>query len=609
MIVSRKWLERHIDAPLPAVASIANALTFHAFEIEETKDQPAQEKETLDVKVLPNRAADCLSHRGIAREVAAILDIPAKPDLLRQVPEAFPKTDSLVLTVEDARACPRHMGALVKGVKVAPSPDWLREALESVGQRSINNVVDATNYVMLDLGQPSHAFDAAKLANDNGVYRIGIRGARDGETMTILSGESFPIPRGVLVVEDQVAGVALDIAGVKGGAATAITEATTDLFVSVANFDGPTIRKASQLLKLWTDASKRFQNDISPELPSHGMKAVLKLIHEVAGGELIGVTDFYPAPVESVQIPCSVERINRTLGSELTGDEVEGIFKRLGFAYKRTENDFTVDPPFERRDLTISQNLVEEVGRIWGYDKLPSLQLPPIEGAPDQSRFRGIERMKDQLVEEGFIEVSTQSFAKKGDIKLANPLDTDKPYLRASLEENLKDALAKAKLYAPLVLPPNEKPKLFEVGTVFPKEGEHVELRMTEKVPAWGDAAGTVDNLSVAKLEDYGKDYEPKKVHLGAFKPFSVYPFIARDVAFWGPEGVFHDKIENLIRAESGELVVRVMEFDTFTKDGRVSYAYRIVFQSNERTLTDDEVNAVMEIIYTALRAAGYEVR
>ena len=192
---------------------------------------------------------------------------------------------------------------------------------------------------------------------------------------------------------------------------------------------------------------------------------------------------------------------------------------------------------------------------------------------------------------------------------LANPLDKNMPTLRTSLEDNLKDALARAKHYALRVLAPGQKQKLFEVGTVFPKDGEFVELRMTERVPEWGEAAGTFDNLSVAKLEDYGKDYTPVRYDLGAYKPFSLYPFITRDIALWAPSDVEVSEIERTIREHSGELLVRLDQFDRFEKEGGVSYAFRLVFESMERTLTDEEINGVMDTVSGALRAAGYEVR
>jgi phenylalanyl-tRNA synthetase beta subunit len=218
--------------------------------------------------------------------------------------------------------------------------------------------------------------------------------------------------------------------------------------------------------------------------------------------------------------------------------------------------------------------------------------------------------MKDQLVEQGYTEISTQTFASAGNINLLNPLDKTMPALRTSLEKNIAEALVKAKYAAPVIFGPNTTPKLFEVGTVFPKKGEYVELRMSEPVSAWGDHAGVVDNLSIAKLEEYGEGYSPAHVSYGTYKPFSIYPFMTRDIALWTPEGTDSTALCTLISKEAGPLLARIDQFDTFTKEGRTSYAYRLVFESMERTLSDEEVNPIMERITTLLNATeGYEVR
>lgn len=634
MKVSSNWLQKYFDQPLPTVDEIADALTFHAFEIDEMKS------DMLDVKVLPNRAADCLSHCGIAKELSAILNVPMKSDPLR---DPLPMWDlggptsltvanmsntecltveCLTVEIEDLEKCLRYMGAVVKGVKVGSSPAWLKEALESIGQRSINNVVDATNYVMLNIGQPLHAFDAAKLTKNDGTYSINVRNAKEGEKITTLSGEEYTLPASVLLITDAHAHIPIGIAGVKGGKVAELTGETTDIIVESANFDGTTTRRAAQTLKLFTDASVRFQNRPSPELCAYGMRDVLALILDIAGGEVASVVDVYPARRTTAPVSVSLTKINSVLGSSFGNDEVLNVFKRLGFETEIEGGVCTITPPFERTDLVIAEDLVEEVGRILGYERISALELPmwDLRGPtsdvgprrshiPDQARFRGTERMKDQLVEQGFTEVSTQSFAKKGDVILANPLDSNMPALRTTLEDNLKDALARAKYSAPLVLAPNQKPKLFEVGTVFPKEGEFVELRMTERVPEWGESIGTFDNLSIAKLEEYGKDYTPKRYELGAYQPFSLYPFIVRDIALWVPSGTDSPSIQEDIRAHASDLLVRLDQFDTFEKEGRVSYAFRLIFQSRERTLTDDEINVIMATITAALAGKGYEVR
>lgn len=605
MKVSLKWLQTYFDAPLPSAEKIADAYTFHAFEIDE------MEGDLLDVKVLPNRAADCLSHRGLAKELSAILDVPLKSDPLRlPLPNGDLRSPHLKVEIEDPKKCLRYMGALVSGVKVGPSPDWLREALESVGQRSINTVVDATNYVMLNIGQPLHAFDASKLASKDGTYAIGVRSAKEGETITTLSNDTYTLTPSITLITDAHADAAIALAGVKGGKHAEVDANTTDIIVESANFDGTTTRRAAQALKLFTDASLRFQNRPSPELAAFGMRDVLALITSIAGGTVEGVTDVYPNKASAPQpVTVSLGKINGVLGSNFSAEHVQDVCERLDFTIEGSEDVCTVTPPFERTDIMIPEDIVEEVGRVIGYDTVSSVELPPISGEPDQARYRGIERMKDQLVEQGFIEVSTQSFAKTGDILLANPLDKKMPALRTTLEVNLADALTRANYLAPRVLPPNQKPKLFEVGTVFPKDGEYVELRMTERVPEWGERANTFDNLSVAKLEEYGKDYTPIRYELGAYHPFSLYPFITRDIALWVPGGTDAAVVEKAIREQASDLLVRLDKFDQFEKEGRISYAFRLVFESMERTLTDDEVNGIMEKITAVLCAAGYLVR
>lgn len=313
----------------------------------------------------------------------------------------------------------------------------------------------------------------------------------------------------------------------------------------------------------------------------------------------------YPA----APVSATLQEINGILGADFSADDVEDVFRRLRFKVKREGNVYSIAAPAPRNDLVFVADVAEEVGRILGFDRVPAIELSPADAPVDQARFRGIERMKDELVEKGFTEVSTQSFVTTGDVLLANPLDTTRPALRASLEETLHTAFENAKQYAPLLFSSKEKPKLFEVGNVFPKEGEYLELRMTEKAPAGGAIAGTADNLSVAKLEDYGRDYIPARHVLGAYKPFSLYPFIVRDIACWVPAGTEEHVVEGLIRANAGELLARLDRFDRFEKEGRVSLAFRLVFQSPERTLTDGEINGVMEEVSGALTKAGFEVR
>ncbi|MFA6407905.1 MAG: hypothetical protein WCW36_00290 [Candidatus Paceibacterota bacterium] len=312
---------------------------------------------------------------------------------------------------------------------------------------------------------------------------------------------------------------------------------------------------------------------------------------------------------ESPTVAVTVAGVNAILGSDFSSEELLDVFRRLQFRVEVDGETLSVSAPAPRTDISILEDVAEEVGQILGYDRVVAKELSmwdiscptsdvghDMSHMPDQARYRGIEKVKDFLVERGFTEISTQSFAKKGDIVLANPLDKSKPALRTNLDENMADALVRAKQYAPLVLEPGQKPKLFEIGTVFTKDGEHIVVKTSEPVS------------DLPEIKD-APDYVPVPYELGAYKPFSLYPFITRDIAFWAPSGTDVRLTKSNIEKEAGELLVRLDQFDTFEKDGRTSYAFRLVFQSMERTLTDDEVNPVMDTIYAALRAAGFEVR
>jgi phenylalanyl-tRNA synthetase beta chain len=635
MKTSRAWLQKYFTEDLPSVDALADALTFHVAEIEEVVG------EMLDVNILPDRAAYMLCHRGIAKEISAICELPLKNDPLRTEVVSFPTTSSLTVSIEDETQCLRYMGGVVRGVKVGASPAWLKEALESVGQRSINNVVDATNYVMLDIGQPLHAFDAAKLTEKEGTYSIRVRGAYE-ESITTLTGETYTLPEGTLLITDAHANAPIGIAGIKGGMPAAITHETKDIIVESANFEGTLVRKASQRLKLWTDASQRFQNRPSPELAAYAMREVLELITRIAGGEVEGVVDVYPAALAGASaehVSVSLSKINSVLGTALTLEDVEKVFDRLGFTYSVLSDVLTVTPPFERRDLKIEEDLLEEVVRIIGFDQVESAELPPYPHVVDQDQFRGLERIKDMLASYGFVEISSPSFAAEGEVILMNPIDTTRPALRPTLKVNLRDALTRAKSVGPRVFGVAKEVKLFEIGTVFTNGSEHFALalgiealegKVTSAVidevlthlTQWGAIASApalapgelIIEVSLQNLVTIGEGYAPQKISLSMYKPFSIYPSAIRDIAVWTPERTERDEVANIIIAEAGELLARIDLFDRFTKTvdevEKISYAFRLVFESFEKTLSDEDLNPIMEKITMSLNAReGWNVR
>lgn len=588
MKVSRTWLQNYFETSLPSTEALAEALTFHACEIDEIVG------EVLDVKILPDRAAYALSHRGIAKEISAILNVPLKKDPLNAPLRSFPETKKLAIEA-DTRYVVRHTGAIIQDITVGPSPQWLKEALESLGQRSINNVVDALNYVLLDIGQPSGAFDLAVLGKKNDTYHIGIRPAKNGEKIKVLTGETHELSEGMYVFSDLVSGELLDIAGIKGGLSSGVTEKTNSIFLSVGNYDGTLVRRTSQKLKLFTDASIRYQNRPSPELTAYGMRDLVALITSLAGGTLLGVVDVYPNAPQKKSVSVTQEVIERILGAPYTHEDIATTFTRLGFEFSQKEGIYTVAVPFERNDLTIPEDLVEEIGRINGYERIPSRYLLQEVDEVDQSRFRGIEKIKDQLVEQGFIEVSTQSFAKNGEIKLTNPLDSAKPYLRTTLDENLSEAATHAKTVAPL-FGLNEV-KLFEVGSVFTKAEERMIVGTS--VP--------VDDVS--EISD-DNTYTPRRYVLEQYHQFSPYPFLLRDIAVWTPEKTTEEDVSRLIKKAGGPYLIRCDLFDSFSKEGKISYAFHLVFQSSEKTLSDEEIKPLMEHVIEVLQAKNdFKVR
>lgn len=632
MKISRAWLQTYFDTPLPEAKVIEDALTFHSFEIEESVPLPSDTM--IDVKVLPNRAADCLSHLGIAKELSAILQIPLKNDPLRTTLPPYPVSKKLSVSVDDPMLCDRYIGAVVEGVKVGPSPAWLKTALEAVGARSINNVVDATNYVMLNIGQPLHAFDAEKLSRKNDTWNIRVRSANEGEHITTLSNEARELTSETLVITDGNERTLLGIAGVKGGKAAEITEDTTTIILESAHFNYASVRKTAQRLKLFTDASQRFQNNPSPKLAEYGMHEVITLILDIAGGTLEGVVDTNPGIPSSKAVSVSLSQVSSVLGTPIGEAVAEDAFKRLTLPFEKNGEVFTVTPPFERTDIQIPEDLIEEVGRIYGYEHVTPTPLPhtnlPIE---INTRWYYSEKIRHILTELGFSEVMTYAFQDVGEVEVANPLASDKAFLRRDISTSLGFALVTNDRTKDLLGLPDVR--LFEIGSVFenekeffsvaigiknsakPKEGKKLyqDVRSQFEVSFVKEVEYADGGLFEFPLENYFTEtptsYESVDVWYGTkYRPISQYPFILRDIAVWVPESVSSEEVETIIRAQAGTLLVRITLFDEFKKEGKTSYAFRLVFQSNERTLSDEEISKIMTGVTNTLNGQeGWTVR
>jgi phenylalanyl-tRNA synthetase beta chain len=406
----------------------------------------------MEAEVTSNRP-DCMGHLGIARELAAGLDRPMKRDFMPAFTGSAnpPARDLVKVTIEEPDLCSRYIGAVIKGVKVAPSPDWLQRRLRACGVRPINNIVDITNYVLLEYAQPLHAFDLAKLVGPE----IRVRRARDGEKLLCLDGVSRELKPEMLVIADAQRPVA--IAGVIGGEETAVTAGTIDILLEAASFSGPSVRQTARTLGLRTEASARFERGLPPELALAGARRAASLIAELAGGTVHREwPDVYPRPQEPVRVRLKPWLIDEVLGIHVPLQESEAILIRLGFHVKVLgDGEWDVLPPVFRLDVTIPEDLVEEVGRVYGYDRV----TPTLPGRRHEtwtpltpSVDRRLDAAREVLAGAGFTETWNPALVSGRKLealrvaahamRVSNALSDDMDTLRTSLLASLIDVVA-----------------------------------------------------------------------------------------------------------------------------------------------------------------------
>jgi len=615
MKISYNWLQKYFDEKLPEPEVIADGIIFHSFEVESVENLPplsptdsspqAGEQDTIfDIKILPDRAHDCLSHWGIAKEVSVIFDLKIN----KKINGEYKKLDDnggLDISILNEN-CRRYIGRIVKGVKVGPSPAWLSNALVSIGQKSINNIVDATNYVMFDLGNPIHAFDLDKLASP----KIIVESALKDEKFILLDGREVVLDPSILTIRDEKE--ALVIAGVKGGKKAEIDNNTKNIIIEVANFEPTSVRKTAQKLSIFTDSSKRFENDISPTLAPQAMDEITNLILEIAGGEAYEIVDIYNNKEESKFIKFSQTYLNNLLGVKISESEIDDILNRFGYEYKKEGDDYKVKVPLLRLDMTGSYDFVEEIGRIYGYDKVIPV-LPHIDFKIKENKtWVNINNTRNFLISEGYREVMNYAFTNKGDVEIMASA-SDKNFLRTNLSDGMKKSYELNKLNLPF-LGGNEI-KIFDLGKVFPKGEEIMNVCFANKKEIIEMSLDKFiqEKVSQEFLQTEALPKEFPRQGLGeqkVFKMWSNYPFISRDIAVWVPEGEDKDKLKNILIEEGTSLLIKEPYlFDSFSKEGRTSYAYRLIFQSYEKTLTDEEINSIMEKINTKISSLGWEVR
>lgn len=659
----------------------------------------------FDVEITPNRP-DVLSHLGMARELAAWFQLPLT------YPEIKPETISAddakagaailnTVEVDNVEACPHYTAHIVQGVKIGPSPAWLCAALEAVGLRPINNIVDITNFVLLEMGQPLHAFDARKIRGG----KLLIRNATEGETIVTLDDKSRKLRATDLVIAD--AERALVVAGIMGGADAEVDDSTVDLVLESAYFRPIGVRRTSKHLQLSSDSSYRFERGVDPRGVLPAARRALDLILEVAGGRALGpVLVAGSEPNTEQEVRLSPDFVRARCGFDIPDDVQRDVLARLELSVAREEEDdngrkqWTVTVPSWRGDIDRPIDLVEEVLRVHGTEKIPSIR-PVVKAVVPQDDAIAVfvRRAGETLAARDFVEAVNYTLRSEAELKvwageaavgasrLDNPLAEDQSHLRASLLPGLLDSVRFNQARQ------NWDGRFFETGRTFHvRDGvvfEHVSVAFViaqpEGIPSWKhrepadlfsakNVIASIAGLAGIKLrdeqyqsvsdgsfgwqenhaaavKDAAQGFEvrcglvdlaatraagldgtviagvftilPEKLRCDRqpvrFRAVGAFPAATRDVALICDDGIPAGEVATALTSVTRKVLKNafaleaVKLFDVFRgqglPEGKKSLAFSLVFRSNERTLTDAEVNTVFAAVQTEIESVGYPVR
>ena len=610
------------------------------------------------LKLTPNRS-DCLSVTGIAREVAAVtatsLTLPEAGSA------AIGHADRLAVTVADAVACPRYCGRIVHGVDMgAATPEWMTRRLERSGLRSINAVVDVTNYVLLELGQPLHAFDLAKISGD-----IVVRFAKAGEQLMLLNQQAAALDADMLVIAD--AEKALALAGIMGGAESAVSGATADIFFEAAFFSPAAMAGRARRLGLSTDSSYRFERGVDFAATRDALERATVLLQQICGGTAGEITETMGRLPQREPIQLRTARARRVLGIELSDETVEALLRRLQFVFAEQAETYFVTPPSYRFDLTLEADLIEELARLYGYDRIPA--LPPQSGLkllPESETARDGNALRDLLAARDYQEIVSYSFVDSAwerdlagnahPVQLKNPIASHMGVMRSTLFGGLLDSL-RFNLNRK-----QERVRLFEIGRCFGRAGEgYVQPARIAglcyglaRPEQWGEAARSVDFYDVkADVESLchpttpvfraaahpalhpGQSVEVRlngerigwigtlhprlqqqydlaggavlfELELGpllqralpCFAGVSKFPPVRRDIAVVVDEALAVRDMLDAMREDLPAVVTDLAPFDMYRGKGidlgKKSLAFRVLMQDTQKTLTDEEADAII---------------
>ena len=634
----------------------------------------------FDLFITANRA-DCFSHIGIAREIAAFVDKAIRlPEVTVKENATKKITEALSVDIEYSAGCPRYAARVIENVSIGESPEWLRERLEAVGLRPINNVVDVTNYVLYELGQPLHAFDYDTIAGS----RIIVRSSKAGETFVTLDDKERTLPENTVMICDAEKAVA--IGGIMGGQNSEVSSKTTTILLESAYFDPRHIITSSRKLGLMTDASQRFEKGTDYANVIFALDRAAAMIAELAGGDILkGHLDAYPHPVAPVTVELDLSRVNKILGSALEDAEIIELLSRVQLNFDKGR----VSVPSYRHDIKLDIDLIEEVARLKNYDNLPTSVYEPLSlEQPVRLREVTFRLLRDALTHVGLQEVFTNSMIsekqlialeEKEPVKILNPISDDLAFMRQSIYSGLLPVVSyNVNRHQNMI-------RLFEIGRVFNRSKEELPEQPTriaivlsglrapqnwtvgEEAVDFYDLKGVLEgffneihldnirfilysesslyqkhhaaeifygNIKVGSCGLFSKetckrfginqavygaelDYDVIEKSLNRelkYQTIPRFPYIEKDVAFVVDKTMTAEEVMSLIRKYGGRLLTDIEVFDVYEGEkiasGKKSIAFRLRFQSLERTLKDSEVEQVFrKIIKKADQVHGIPIR
>ncbi|MDD4627305.1 MAG: phenylalanine--tRNA ligase subunit beta [Syntrophomonas sp.] len=676
MGVSLNWLKKYVDIDW-SPEELAHRLTMAGVAVEGWQEQGSDT--VLELDLTPNRG-DCLGLINLAREVSALNAQELRIPEIKIKPAVEKVEEYIKVEIVAPDLCPRYAARLVKNVSIKASPEWMQEALINSGIRPINNIVDITNYVMLETNQPLHAFDYNLLGDKK---RILVRRAGDGEKFTTLDGVERVLDSEMLVITDGSKAVAL--AGIMGGENSEIQDDTCDVLLESANFLAPSIRKTSKRLGLRSDSSLRFEKGADIEGLIYALNRTAALMQDLAGGEVVqGICDIYPQPRNPLSLTLRPERVDYLLGTSISPDEIKQYLQRLKFGIKEEDGQISVDIPFYRPDIQMEVDLIEEVARLYGYGNIPA-SLP--EGESSSGGLNSYQKFRQQLNEilaQSLSEVVNYSFINPADfdllllpadsplrnvVKIANPLSEEQSVMRTLLLPGLLETIQRN------LSRQNQNLAFFEMGQVFIPANEllpmeelklgaivsgkselnwlkhRVELEFfflkgimedllqqlgvidyefketqnpsyhpgrTASLWVKDQEIAVIGELHPLVLENYDIKERASAFELDIEKLFSLlgsskkvesisrYPAVERDIAILLDQEIKASQVISVIKGMNNPLLYNLKLFDLYSgaqvPKGKKSMAFKAIFQSAERTLTDAEVSHSMDNLLEQLK-------